>query len=305
MRPFSADSKIKNKEKKRKIFDYGKTALKKARKSFEKWKYLKDSELFSSLQHRISVEFVKFKTSNDFYQKDSRINYIVDLIKEHRKLKRIDCQIKYEEKFQNHYNLYTIQNKLKRDKIIQYINNYRKKELSSKIIKQNELVKRIHKEKQIPKDLILQRLDEIKQEEILSNKKLKNKLERKDLYLKHFKKAKDKICEMRKLEHENIFNEKQFLIKGFNYEQEEKLEQKRKEIAKKYEDIDNFLYEKELINEHRKTNDNYSIKYQKNLSRINDILSSKNSEKETINQIKLITSFDPCLSGLRRNLYKI
>ena len=36
-------------------------------------KHQKDTELFSSIQHRIYTEFMKYKAFNNFYKKDSRI----------------------------------------------------------------------------------------------------------------------------------------------------------------------------------------------------------------------------------------
>ena len=55
----------------------GKTALKRARKSLEEWKNRKDSELFSSLQHRISCEFIKYRTFNNFYKKNLRLIFYI------------------------------------------------------------------------------------------------------------------------------------------------------------------------------------------------------------------------------------
>ena len=90
------------------------------------------------------------------------------------------------------------------------------------------------------------------------------------------------------------------------YDEDKIREEKRKEIEKKNEDINNFLFSKELINEQRiNINDNYSIKYQKYKNRIDDILYKKNLDGEVFNRIKLMTSFDPALSGLEQNLYNI
>ena len=212
MRPFSSDFSSKKREKRRKI-DYGKTALRKARKSLEEWKFKKDSELFSSLQHRISSEFLKFKTSKNFYKKDSRINHIVELLKEKRKLARMDSQIKNFEKFQNHSYLLTIQNQIKADKITEYIRNYRKKEQKSKFIREKELAKRKQKENEYPKDEVLKRLDDIKIKEKLLNAKLRLKLYNKDLYLNKFKEEEDKKCQIRKINLENLIKERNYKIK--------------------------------------------------------------------------------------------
>ena len=305
MRPFSSDFSSKKREKRRKI-DYGKTALRKARKSLEEWKFKKDSELFSSLQHRINSEFLKFKTSKNFYKKDSRINHIVDLLKEKRKLARMDSQIKNFEKFQNHSYLLTIQNQIKADKITEYIRNYRKKEQKSKFIREKELAKRKQKENEYPKDEVLKRLDDIKIKEKLLNAKLRLKLYNKDLYLNKFKEEEDKKCQIRKINLENLIKERNYKINLLRYDEDKIREEKRKEIEKKNEDINNFLFSKELINDQRiNINDNYSIKYQKYKNRIDDILYKKNLDGEVFNRIKLMTSFDPALSGLGQNLYNI
>ena len=305
MRPFSSDFSSKKREKRRKI-DYGKTALRKARKSLEEWKFKKDSELFSSFQHRISSEFLKFKTSKNFYKKDSRINHIVELLKEKRKLARMDSQIKNFEKFQNHSYLLTIQNQIKADKITEYIRNYREKEQKSKFIREKELAKRKQKENEYPKDEVLKRLDDIKIKEKLLNAKLRLKLYNKDLYLNKFKEEEDKKCQIRRINLENLIKERNYKINLLRYDEDKIREEKRKEIEKKNEDINNFLFSKELINEQRiNINDNYSIKYQKYKNRIDDILYKKNLDGEVFNRIKLMTSFDPALSGLGQNLYNI
>ena len=305
MRPFSSDLTFKKKEKRRKI-DYGKTALQKARKSLEKWKFRKDSELFSSLQHRISSEFLKFKTSNSFYKKDSRINHIVELLKEKRKLARMDSQIKHFEKFQNHSYLLTIQNQIKRDKINQYIRDYRKKEQKSKLIREKELAKRMEKENEYPKDEILKRLEDIKLKEKLLQAKLRLKLHNKDLYLNKFKEEEEKKCQLRKINLENLIKERNYRINLLRYDEDKLREEKRKELEKKSDDINKFLFSKELINEEKiNINDNYSIKYQKYKNRIDNILYKKSLDEEALNRIKFMTSFDPALSGLGQNFYNI
>ena len=305
MRPFSSDITLKKKEKRRKI-DYGKTALKKARKSLEEWKFKKDSELFSSLQHRISTEFLKFKTSNSFYKKDSRINHIVELLKEKRKLARMDSQIKQFEKFQNHSYLLTIQNQIQRDKINQYIKNYRKKEIKSKFIREKELAKRMEKENEYPKDEVLKRLDDIKLNEKLLKAKLRLKLHNKELYLNKFKEEGEKKCQIRKINLENLIKERNYRINLLRYDEEKSREEKRKELEKKNDDINNFLFSKELIKEQKiNINDNYSIKYQKYKNRIDNILYKKSLDEEVLNRIKFITSFDPALFGLGQNFYNM
>ena len=130
----------------------GKTALKRARKSLEEWKNRKDSELFSSLQHRISCEFIKYRTFNNFYKKNLRINCSINLIREKRKLARMEAKIKNIERFNSHNNLYTLQNKLKADKIIKYEKDYRRKEEINKRIREKELAKRRKNEKEYPKE---------------------------------------------------------------------------------------------------------------------------------------------------------
>lgn len=77
-----------------------------------------------------------------------------------------------------------------------------------------------------------------------------------------------------------------------------------KKIGKRNEEIDKFKYEKELINEKRiNINDNYTNKYLNYIGKIDNILFKKNLNKESLNQIKLIASSEPALSGLGQNLY--
>ena len=58
----------------------------------------------------------------------------MESIKEKRKLARKNAQINNNEKFQNHSALYLLQNKLRRDKILEYENNYKKKDELCKFI---------------------------------------------------------------------------------------------------------------------------------------------------------------------------
>ena len=280
----------------------GKTALKRARKSLEEWKNRKDSELFSSLQHRISCEFIKYRTFNNFYKKNLRINCSINLIREKRKLARMEAKIKNIERFNSHNNLYTLQNKLKADKIIKYERDYRKKEEINKRIREKELAKRRKNEKEYPKEVILMRLDEMKDRENKKNKKLRLKLNKKDLYLNKLKAKKHEICEQRKINLENILKERSYRVYEIFDEQNKLREKKRKEITKRYEEIDKFLYEKELINEQRKNiNTHYTNRYQNYLHRIDNILYKKYLDKNALNEIKYMIDTDPVLIGLEEN----
>ena len=280
----------------------GKTALKRARKSLEEWKNRKDSELFSSLQHRISCEFIKYRTFNNFYKKNLRINCSINLIREKRKLARMEAKIKNIERFNSHNNLYTLQNKLKADKIIKYERDYRKKEEINKRIREKELAKRRKNEKEYPKEFILMRLDEMKDRENKKNKKLRLKLNKKDLYLNKLKVKKHEICEQRKINLENILKERSYRVYEIFDEQNKLREKKRKEITKRYEEIDKFLYEKELINEQRKNiNTHYTNRYQNYLHRIDNILYKKYLDKNALNEIKYMIDTDPVLIGLEEN----
>ena len=291
-----------NKKEKRNINNCGKTALKRARKSLEEWKNRKDSELFSSLQHRISCEFIKYRTFNNFYKKNLRINCSINLIREKRKLARMEAKIKNIERFNSHNNLYTLQNKLKADKIIKYERDYRKKEEINKRIREKELAKRRKNEKEYPKEFILMRLDEMKDRENKKNKKLRLKLNKKDLYLNKLKAKKHEICEQRKINLENILKERSYRVYEIFDEQNKLREKKRKEITKRYEEIDKFLYEKELINEQRKNiNTHYTNRYQNYLHRIDNILYKKYLDKNALNEIKYMIDTDPVLIGLEEN----
>ena len=63
------------------------------------------------------------------------------------------------------------------------------------------------------------------------------------------------------------------------------------------------MNEKEKINEEKRNIiDFYNNKYQLYSGRIDDILYKKDLDKEAINQIQLMSSEDPTLSGLAQNL---
>ena len=256
-----SSSKVIHNEKKLK-FNYGETALQNAKKTLENLKMSHDSELFLSLQHKINSEFNKFRTSNSFYLKDSRINRNVEKVIEKRKLARKIMQSLNNEKFQRHYELYTVQNKMKNDKIRRYEKDYIKKEQKAILIKEKEIIKRKKKSNEFPKEIIILRLEQINDEEKKKIMKLKIKIKRKDLFLSNFNKEKDKLCKLKKIVNDDIYKEKIYKIKDFLYEKNKIIEDKRKEIEKRNLEIEKFLYEKELIN-HQKININdcYSNKY--------------------------------------------
>ena len=303
MRSVSANLSFEKKEKKRKI-NCGKTSLKNARKTLEKWKFRKDSELFSSIQYRLSTEFVKYKKTKDFYQKDSRINHAVEILKEKRRLARMETQVKNFEKFQRHSDLYTLNNEIKKRKILEYEKDYRKKEQKSRLIRENELAKRVKRGNEYPKEYIFQRLDDLKQKEKLKKKKIIYKLRKKDSFLIKFKEEAEKQCEMKKIKLENIIKERNYRITLMRYEEDKMRDEKRNEIEKRNDEINNFIYQKELINEKIiNINDDYSNKYQKYKNRIDDILHKRYLNNDTLNKIKLIASYDPSISRLGMNLY--
>ena len=80
------------------------------------------------------------------------------------------------------------------------------------------------------------------------------------------------------------------------YEKNKLIEDKRKEIEKRNEEIEKFLYEKELINQQKlDIIDHYKNKYLSYQKKIEDILYKKNLDNNSLNKIKLITSFEPAL----------
>ena len=97
MRPLSASS-----SSSRKKITFGSTALQNIRKSFDKFKFQKEQELFSILQHRIDTEYIKSKVHKNFYKRDTRLSTSYQLVKERKRLISFDNQIKNFEKFQNH-----------------------------------------------------------------------------------------------------------------------------------------------------------------------------------------------------------
>ena len=92
----------------------------------------------------------------------------------------------------------------------------------------------------------MERKEEIKQKERLRNKRIRNKLERKNLYLIKFRKEMDKQYQLKKIQNETILKERKFKINQLLDEQNSIRELKRKEIDKKNDAINNFINEKEI-----------------------------------------------------------
>ena len=287
----------------RKKIVYGKTALKNARKSFDKFIMDKERELFSRLQHRIDTEYIKSKTKEDFYKRDTKLNAAYEFVKENKRYIRLENQVKNIEKFRNHSYLYNIENKKRKEKIRRYQKEYKIKENKIKITRERELNKRIERFKDYPQDIIIKRLNDMERKRNIKNKQLKLKLMIKDEYLNRLKEEKERNCKQKREEFENILKIKSYQIKILFTEQSKQREKIRKEINKRNKDINIFLNEKEKINEEKRNIiDYYNNKYQAYSGRIDDILYKKDLDKEAINQIQLMSSEDPSLSGLAQNL---
>ena len=289
--------------KNRKKIVYGRTALNNLRKSFDKFKMDKERELFSRLQHRIDTEYIKSKTKEDFYKRDTKLNAAYEFVKENKRYIRLENQVKNIEKFRNHSYLYNIENKKRGEKIRRYQKEYKIKENKIKLTRERELNKRIERFKDYPQDIIIKRLNDMERKRNIKHKQLKLKLMIKDEYLNRLKEEKERNCKQKREDFENILKIKSYQIKILFTEQSKQREERRKEINKRNKDINIFLNEKEKINEKKKNiNDYYNNKYEIYSGRIDDILYKKDLDKEAINQIQLMSSEDPTLSGLAQNL---
>ena len=289
-------------QKQKKIY-FGRTALNNARKSFDEWKKYKDFELFSRLQHRIKTEFIKSKANDNFYKNDIRLNTAKKAVEEQKKLALLEAQLKNYEKFRNHSYLFGIQNEIKKMKINNYSNNYKKKEKKEKIIREIELEKKMKRDSEYPIDLILKRKDEIKKEDKEKNQKMRKRLKIKDLYLIKFKEKKDLKHKQKIIQFERILEGRKYRINQIITENNKSREELRKKRLKREEDINEFLSQKELINkEIRNINDDYNNRYHSYTGKIDHILYKRDLNKEALNQIKIMASFDPAISGLGQNL---
>ena len=287
----------------RKKIVFGSTALLNMRKSFEKFKFQKEQELFSRLQHRIDTEHIKSKTHFAFYKRNIRLNSAIQMVKERKRLIILDNKIKNYEKVQNHNYLYQSENKKRYEKIEKYKRDYKNKEKKEKINREKELNKRYHTEKSYPYDTIIQRLREIQYNREKKQKQIENKLELKNFVLKNFKYKIQKKNEEKKKELELNLQLRNFKINQLNTENFEKREKMRKEIEKRNNDIDRFLNEKEKIKEHKRNIiDYYANKYHMYSNRIDNILYKKDLDNKAISEINMMANHDPSLIGLTQNM---
>lgn len=282
---------------------FGSTALLNIRKSFEKFKFQKEQELFSRLQHRIDTERLKSKTQIDFNKRDIRLNSAIQMVKERKRLIILDNQIKNYEKFQNHNFLYQFENKKRSEKIEKYKRDYKKKEKKEKINREKELNKRYHTDKDYSNDIIVRRLRDIQYRREKKQKQIEYKLEHKNIILKEYRDKIEKKKEKKRKESELILQLKNFRISQLYTEHIKKREKMRKEIEKRNNDIDRFLNEKEKINENRRNIiDFYTNKYHMYSSQIDNILYKKNLDNKAISQINMMANNDPDLTGLTQNV---
>ena len=298
MRPFSASS-----SSSRKKITFGSTALQNIRKSFDKFKFQKEQELFSRLQHRIDTEYIKSKVHKNFYKRDTRLSTSYQLVKERKRLISFDNQIKNFEKFQNHNYLYQSVNKNRKEKIEKYKSDYKKKEKREKIIREKELNKKYQLDNGYPYDIIIERLKNIQHDRELKQKQIKNKLDYKNIILKKFRNKIKQKNEKKRKELELILQIRNHRISQLYTEHIQKREKMRKEIEKRNTEIDRFLYEKEKINENKKNiADYYTNKYHMYTNQIDNILYKKNLDNIAIAQISMMACNDPDLAGLTRNV---
>ena len=287
----------------RKKLVFGSTALLNIRKSFDKFKFQKEQELFSRLQHRIDTEQIKSKTQIDFNKRDTRLNSAILMVKERKRLIILDNQIKNYEKFQNHNFLYQFENKKRSEKIEKYKRDYKKKEKKEKINREKELNKRYHTDKSFSNDIIIKRLRDIQNKREKKQKQIENKLEHKNIILKEYRNKIEKKNEQKKKELESILQLRNFKINQLYTEHIKKREKMRKEIEKRNNDIDRFLNEKEKINENKRNIiDFYTNKYHMYSNQIDNILFKKNLDNKAISQINMMANNDPDLTGLTQNV---
>ena len=113
---------------KREIKPYGVTALENIRKTYDKLLDKRESDLYSSLQQRIKVEYIKQRTFDNYNHKQKKLeNYQNELYikKQNDFNEKQDIQ---NERLLNHYFLYENQKKIKNDQINTYKLIYQQKE---------------------------------------------------------------------------------------------------------------------------------------------------------------------------------
>lgn len=298
MRPFSASSR----SNKFRII-YGVTALKNIRKSFDKYKFEKERELYHRLQHKIDVEYKKSKTNIDFRNKDRKLNIAIEVAKQNKKLIIMNNKIKNIEKFRAHSNLYQKECEKREEKINNYKKNYIKKEKKCDKIRANELNKRFPRDKGYPKDFIIQRLIDVEQKRLLKHKMLETELSIKEKKIKLSRDKKAKHYETKKIELENNLKLRNQRINHILTEQNKQREEIWKKIEKRNKDIDRLLFEKEKINEQKRNiSDYYTNKYEIYSDKIDNILYKKDFDNNVIKQIHMMSSTDHALAGLGQNL---
>jgi hypothetical protein len=128
-RPYSSAINFKNKNKKL----YGVTALQNARNHLEEFREKKEEELFSRLQHKIKVEFLKHKTFSDYLRRKNHFDNLQEIRDIRRKDELYERQCRQSERLQTHYELDFIQKQLNKERINNYINLYNKKEKQIKL----------------------------------------------------------------------------------------------------------------------------------------------------------------------------
>ena len=132
---------------------------------------------------------------------------------------------------------------------------------------------------------------------------MRKRLKIKDLYLIKFKKKKDLKHQQKIIQFERILEGRKYRINQIITENNKSREELRKKRLKREEDINEFLSQKELINkEIRNINDDYNNRYHSYTGKIDHILYKRDLNKEALNQIKIMASFDPAISGLGQNL---
>ena len=101
----------------------------------------------------------------------------------------------------------------------------------------------------------------------------------------------------------NLEKERELKIKQMRRDDSLIRDKERENLDKKAQKIDEFLAQKELINQKKiKINDNFNEQYKYYTNKIDNLMCKRPMDKVSLNHIKDMVSVNPNLSGIVQNL---
>ena len=299
-RRYTLDKKMREKDEERRI--------KKDIRDNERKNYLEQKNIEKSQEISYALDLIK-QQQNNFNKK-----YELKEKKEKEKIEKLNLKKQKEKEERELNNYYRMSENEYRLAIIKNTDNQRNHDYynklkiiqKNKILIQNEKDKKNAERKQMieeKNDYIQHNLDICQKIENNFRQNVKNKIIERE-------KITEKLLNDKKLKHlekveenKERSKEKEYVIKQIELNDSFKRNEKRKKLDKKKDEINDFLYEKQMINNKKVyINDNLTKEHNFYSNNIDELMYKRPMDKAALNDINNMVSNNPKLAGLTNNI---